>query len=40
MASHYSIDFKIIAIKLYLKIKSIRKVPLLLDAVKRQFKDN
>jgi len=31
MTRHYFVDFKIIAIKLYLKIQSIMKVSLLLD---------
>lgn len=34
MVNHYSINFKIIAVKLYLKIESIRKVSLLLDCSK------
>ena len=34
MVSHYSIDFKYAAVKLYLKIESIRKVSLLLDCSK------
>jgi transposase len=34
MTSHYSIDFKYTAVKLYLKIESVRKVSLLLDCSK------
>jgi transposase len=34
MVNHYSVDFKYTAIKLYLKIQSIRKILLLLDCSK------
>jgi transposase-like protein len=34
MVNHYSVDFKYTAVKLYLKIQSIRKVSLLLDCSK------
>ena len=34
MVNHYSVDFKYTTVKLYLKIKSIRKVSLLLDCSK------
>lgn len=34
MVNHYSVDFKYMAVKIYLKIESIRKVSLLLDCSK------